>query len=314
MSKYRHKLPQLQGGFFLTDAGIETTLIFQEGLELPSFAAFVLLRDEAGTEALRRYFRRHAEIARDNKVGFILESATWRASPDWGERLGYSTEELDEANRQAIELLSDLRLELETDSSPMVVSGCIGPRGDGYDPGQVMTAEQAQEYHSLQARIFAESSADLITAITMTNTPEAIGITRAAQAEAMPVVISFTVETDGRLPTGETLREGIEAVESATGQGPAYYMLNCAHPSHFEKVLDGGAWMQRLKGLRCNASRRSHKELDEAQDLDAGDPAELGKEYAELCRRFPQINVVGGCCGTDHRHIEQICRACLEPA
>lgn len=314
MAKYRHHLPQLNGNLFLTDAGIETTLIFHEGLDLPYFAAFHLLKDEEGRQALKKYFRRHAAIARENGTGFILESATWRASADWGDKLGYSAQELDAANRKAIDLLHELREELETDRSPMVISGCVGPRGDGYDPGKVMSPEEAEAYHGRQIRVFAEAGADLVTAITMTNTNEAIGVTRAARAADMPVVISFTVETDGRLPTGESLKEAIEAVDRATGRGPAYFMINCAHPTHFESVLNGESWMQRLRGIRANASKRSHAELDEAEELDDGDPVELGAQYRDLRRRFGHINVLGGCCGTDHRHIEQICGACRQAA
>ncbi|PWG61909.1 homocysteine S-methyltransferase family protein [Sediminicurvatus halobius] len=314
MTRYRHHLPQLDGSLFLTDAGIETTLIYQDGQALPHFAAFHLLRDDAGTEVLKRYFRRHARIAREAGTGFIFESATWRASLDWGAALGYDRDSLAALNRKAISMLFDLRTELETPRTPCVISGCIGPRGDGYDPGRVMTADQAQDYHAFQARIFAEAGADMITAITTTNVPEAVGITRAAQAEGMPVVISFTVETDGRLPTGDTLADAVAAVDAATGRGPAYYMINCAHPSHFAGVLGDEPWVQRLRGLRCNASRKSHAELDNADELDAGDPEELGADYRELLRRFPQINVLGGCCGTDHRHMERICASCKAAA
>jgi S-methylmethionine-dependent homocysteine/selenocysteine methylase len=310
MAKYRQHLPQLKGDVFLTDGGIETTLIFQAGLDLPFFAAFHLLKDAQGTEALRRYFARHAAIARQHGAGFILESATWRASSDWGDKLGYSRRALDEANRKAIALLHELRLALETDRAPMVISGCVGPRGDGYDPGVIMSPDEAEAYHAAQIGTFAATEADLVTAITMTNTNEAIGVTRAARATGMPVVISFTVETDGKLPTGQPLQEAIQEVDAATGQAPAYYMINCAHPSHFEAVLDGQAWMERLRGVRANASKRSHAELDEATDLDNGDPVELGQQYRDLRARFSQINVLGGCCGTDHRHIEQIATAC----
>lgn len=311
MSRYADRLPQLGGDVFLTDGGIETTLIFQENLDLPFFAAFHLLKDEAGTEALRRYYRRHAEIARRNGRGFILESATWRASPDWGDRLGYAPEILDDANRRAVALLHELRGELETDRSPMVVSGCVGPRGDGYSPGAAMDPEQAEAYHARQIRVFAEAGADMTTAITMTNAEEAIGVTRAAQAAGLPVAISFTVETDGCLPTGQDLRQAIEAVDRETGNGPAYFMINCAHPAHFDRVLvEGEAWCERIRGLRANASRCSHAELDEATELDDGDPVELGGLYRDLRRRLPRLNVLGGCCGTDHRHVEQIALAC----
>ncbi|TQV66722.1 homocysteine S-methyltransferase [Exilibacterium tricleocarpae] len=312
MVKYRKRLPQLQGAPFITDSGLETTLIFEEGLDLPHFAAFHLLQDKAGTETLRQYFIRHAGIARHRRVGFILESVTWRANPDWGHKLGYGEQALATANRRAIALLTEIRREMETPQSPMVISGCIGPRGDGYDPGTAMTAAQAETYHATQIKLLADTAADQVTAITMTNTPEAIGITRAARAAKIPAVISFTVETDGRLPTGQPLGEAIEAVDAATDKGPAYYMTNCAHPTHFRDTLADHRWMRRLRGIRANASTRSHAELDAATDLDAGDPLELGREYAAIRRRFPWVNVLGGCCGTDHRHIEQICTACLE--
>ena len=315
MAKYRNSLPQLNGGLFLTDGGIETTLIFHDGLDLPYFAAFDLLKDQAGQAALRRYFSSHASIARENDCGFILESPTWRASSDWGTKLGYSDADMAAVNRQSIALLLDLRRIFESERAPMVISGCVGPRGDGYNPGAVMTAEEAQAYHARQIDVFADTEADMITAITMTNLPEAIGVTRAAQVAGMPVVISFTVETDGRLPDGETLKDAIEAVDAATGNGPAYFMINCAHPDHFDDALAAGeSWVKRIRGLRANASRLSHAELDEATELDDGNPAELGQQYRDLRSKLGTITVMGGCCGTDHRHIEAICHACTTAA
>jgi len=310
MAQYRRNLPQLTGGLFLTDGGIETTLIFHEGHELPLFAAFDLLKRDGGKAALDKYFRTYADLARKHGVGLILESATWRASPGWGAKLGYGAEALTDANRQAIALLSAIRDEYQDDKTPVVISGCIGPSGDGYDPATWMTEGDAERYHAMQAETFRDTDADMITAITMTHTPEAIGVTRAAQAAGMPVVISFTVETDGRLPTGQPLREAIEQVDAATRNGPAYYMINCAHPTHFSPALAAGQpWMNRLRGLRANASTKSHKELDEATELDDGDPGDLATRYADLTAALPNLNVFGGCCGTDHRHVAAIAGA-----
>ena len=315
MAKYRNALPQLAGDLFLTDGGIETTLIFHYGLDLPYFAAFDLLKDNEGRDALWKYFSSHAGIARDNGLGFILESPTWRASSDWGERLNYSAEALDQVNHRAIALMHDLRAEFETDTTPMVISGCVGPRGDGYDPSQKMTPVEAQAYHGKQIAAFKAAEADMVTAITMTYAEEAIGLTRAARAAEMPVVISFTVETDGRLPTGQSLKDAIGTVDAATAKGPAYYMINCAHPDHFNQALEAEEpWIQRLRGLRANASRLSHAELDEAEDLDDGNPEELGRQHAELRRLLGHFSVFGGCCGTDHRHIAAICQACTKAA
>jgi len=312
MARYRNALLQLGGGLFLTDGGIETTLVFQEGLELPDFAAFHLLKDSTGEAALRKYFRTYAEIAKRFGAGLVLESATWRASADWGARLGYTRETLAQANRKAIRLLEEIRSELANEKIEVVISGCLGPRGDGYSPAHTMSDRDAEAYHREQVETFADTAADMVTAITMNYVEEAIGIARAAESAGMPVVISFTVETDGRLPTGQTLRAAIEQVDAATSGYPSYYMINCAHPTHFEHVLaEAEPWAQRIRGLRANASRKSHAELNESPELDVGDPVELGMQHARLKQRLPQLNVLGGCCGTDHRHVEQIASACL---
>ncbi len=311
MATYRHALPQLSAPVFLTDGGIETTLIYDDGLDLPDFAAFALLDDEEGRAALERYFDAYATIAVRDHVGIVLETVTWRASPDWTARRGYSREDMERLNRAAVQLLVDVRRRHETPDTPIVISGCVGPRGDGYQPGSLMSAEEARAYHSVQAEVFADTEADLITAITMTYPAEAVGVTQAARAAGMPVVVSFTVETDGALPTGEALAEAIIGVDAATDAYPAYYMVNCAHPSHFAHVLEpGSAWTQRLGGIRANASTMSHAELDVATELDAGDPADLATRYADLRRTFPHVRVLGGCCGTSHHHLDAISTAC----
>lgn len=312
MNKYRHTLPQIGEDLFLTDGGIETTLIFHEGFDLPDFAAFHLLTTSAGRDALYKYFCTYALLARQYETGLILESATWRSSPDWGTRLGFTPESLAEINRSAIQLLWEIRKEFESERLPMVISGCVGPRGDGYVPDRVMSAQEAEAYHWDQIRTFSGTYADMVTAITMNYAEEAIGIAEASRKLGMPVAISFTLETDGNLPTGQTLKSAIEQVDAATSGYPAYYMINCAHPTHFEHILaEGGKWTERIRGIRANASHRSHAELNEASDLDMGDPVELGKQYARLKRRLPHLTVLGGCCGTDHRHLEQIAKACL---
>jgi S-methylmethionine-dependent homocysteine/selenocysteine methylase len=308
--KHRHHLPQLDGGLFLTDGGIETTLIFHEGLDLPLFAAFDLLKDDEGTEALRRYFEPYAELARGHGLGFVLESPTWRASPRWAAELGYANAQLADLNRKAIALMEELRERYESPGAPVVISGCVGPQDDGYNPAELLSASAAQEYHSTQIGTFVETAADMVTAITMTYVEEAVGVTRAAMESDMPAVISFTVEIDGRLPSGQPLSEAIEQVDDETGRGPAYYMINCAHPTHFDGVLASGEpWPERIRGLRANASTKSHAELDEATELDDGDPADLGARYAALAAKLPQLNVLGGCCGTDHRHVRAACEA-----
>jgi S-methylmethionine-dependent homocysteine/selenocysteine methylase len=312
MNGPKHGLPQQQGGWFLTDGGLETTLIFDEGIALPEFAAFVLLDEAAGRDTLARYYRRYLDIAAGTRsAGFILESPTWRASSEWGAKLGYDAAALRRVNADAIGLMIALRDEYSVRiAGPIVVSGCHGPRGDGYVAGQPMSGDDAMRYHAPQATALAAAGADMLTAITMTTSGEAIGVARAAAVVGLPCAISFTVETDGRLPSGERLRDAIERTDDETGVAPGYYMVNCAHPTHFEAVLGSeGGWTQRIGGLRANASRKSHAELDAATELDAGNPHDLGERYRHLRTKLSRLNVLGGCCGTDHRHVAAICAA-----
>ncbi len=304
-------LPQLSGQVFLTDGGLETDLIFNDGIDLPEFASFVLLNDDDGTNALRNYYRRFTKIASDHGTGFILESPTWRSSPDWGAKLGYDAAALADADRRAIELMNELRDELDDSAGPVVVSGCVGPRGDGYVADAVMTADESAAFHGPQVRNLKAAGADLVTATTMTNVGEAAGIVLAAEDAGIPSVVSFTVETDGRLPDGTPLLEAIDALDGATNGAPAYFMINCAHPDHFADAMpDGAETASRVRGILANASRMSHEELDNAEELDDGDPTELASQYAAYRERFPSINVFGGCCGTDARHVAAIAEAC----
>jgi S-methylmethionine-dependent homocysteine/selenocysteine methylase len=306
-------LPQLQDRLFITDSGLETTLIYRHHLDLPAFAAFVLLETHAGRQRLRTYFDRHAAIARGHGAGFIAESPTWRANHDWGRTLGYDAERLATINRTAIMQLAELRARSGQTADTYIISGCVGPRHDGYDAAIRMGAADAEDYHEAQIQTFADTPVDVVSALTITYVDEAVGITRAAARAGLPAVISFTVETDGRLPSGTTVEDAILQVDAATDRGPAYYMLNCAHPTHFSAVLEAGrGWPLRIRGIRANASRRSHAELDAATELDDGDPVELAVEYRKLVMALPHLTILGGCCGTDHRHVSAIAEVCAD--
>jgi homocysteine S-methyltransferase len=298
-------LPQCGGDVFLTDGGIETDLIFNRGIDLPLFASFVLHDDPAAEEVVRAYFRDYLRVGAEQGYGLVLETLTWRASSDWGDQLGYDAVKLRDVNQRSAAFLLDLRA--REAGSPMVVSGCIGPRGDAYSDLGSDDADEAERYHRPQVDALAAAGVDLVTALTLTNTTEAIGLARAARAADIPVVIAFTVETDGALPTGMSLAQVVAAVDAATGHAPLYYMVNCAHPDHFAGSLAGpDPALERIHGVRANASRKSHAELDESEDLDDGDPVEFGQQLAALNDRLPHVNVLGGCCGTDQRHIEAI--------
>jgi S-methylmethionine-dependent homocysteine/selenocysteine methylase len=308
MARYRDSLPQLSGDFFLTDAGIETDIIFNKGVEIREFAAHTLLPDESGREVLKDYFRGFLTLAREMDAGFQLDSQTWKAHMHWADDLKATEQELKKANQDAIAFISELREEFKDNAKPIVLNALIGPRGDAYAPEEEVAANEAEQYHCKQMSWLADTDVDMVSALTFTQSDEATGAVRAARKYGLPIMVSFTVETDGKLPMGQPLGEAIEAVDDATDSYTAYYMVNCAHPTHFAHVLDDESWTRRIRGLRCNASKMSHAELDEAPELDAGNLEELASQYMEFTEKMPWLNVFGGCCGSDLRHVAEIAR------
>jgi len=312
MSTYRNQLPQLSGDLFLTDAGLETDLIFNHGIEIREFAAHTLLPSPKGREAIANYLRGFLSLANQYDAGLVLDSQTWKAHLHWAKDLTTTEQELQQTNKESVAFIRELRDEFAGNSKPIVLNGVIGPRGDAYAPEARLAAEEAEAYHAKQIGWLAETEVDMITALTFTQSDEAIGLVRAAQSAGLPVVVSFTVETDGRLPTGQPLNEAIGAVDDATDGTAAYFMVNCAHPDHFINVLENSTWARRIRGLRCNASRLSHEELDHCEVLDDGDPEELANQYKAITTVMPWINVFGGCCGSDLRHVTRIAKAVTE--
>lgn len=300
---------------WLTDGGLETWLFFQRGFSAPEFAAITLARDEAARGALNEYFDAFLSHAQAGRTGFVLDTITWRGCPIWAEKLGMSEDNLLELSREAVRFASSIRDRWQDRVGPIVLNGVVGPVGDGYSPDSTPSSDESQALHAPQINALAQSGVDMISAITMTNIAEATGVARAAKAAGLPVVISFTVETDGRLPTGDSLGEAIGKVDELTGGYPAYYMVNCAHPDHFRNAISGGeAWIERIGGVRANASRMSHEELDNAEELDDGNPQEFGQLHGEIARLLPNLRVVGGCCGTDDRHVGCVGHELLETA
>ena len=293
----------------LTDSGFETTLIFNHNIDLPHFAAFYLLDKPKYDDIIYNYYKDHLEVAKKHNTGFILESGTWRANKDWGFKLGYNESELIGVNQLAVKQLKLIKQEFLPYLPYIFISGQIGPAKDGYTITEVMSEIEAQQYHDLQIKAFKDSGADLASALTIGYINEALGIVNAAKANNLPIVISFTVETDGNLPSGETLKEAIETIDRATKNYPLHYMINCAHPSHFINRFDKEEdWQIRIKAIRANASCKSHAELDEATELDRGDIVDFGKWHAILKEKLPSLKIYGGCCGTDTSHVLEICK------
>ena len=308
-----NQVPFAEGNYLL-DGGMETTLIYHYGMDLPHFSAFDLLRYEEGREAITRYYRPYFDIARKHGLSFILETPTWRANPDWLYKLGYDNEDVYTVNLYAVEFMRDMQQKYAPASSHILLGGQMGPRGDGYAPTNIMSVAEAQACHTPQLQAFAQANVDLATVLTLNYSNEAIGIVKAAEDVGLPIVVSFTLETDGNLPSGETLKAAIERTDQETAGYPAYFMINCAHPEHFKHVLqEDGVWKHRIRALRANASTKSHAELDASDTLDAGDKALLARGYQELTELLPELKVYGGCCGTDHSHLQEISRALFTP-
>ncbi|MCU9846845.1 homocysteine S-methyltransferase family protein [Defluviimonas sp. WL0024] len=299
---------------YLTDGGFETSMVFHEGLDLPAFSAVVLLDDAKTRAAVTRYFERFLAIAEEAGTGFVLDTATWRAADHWAAAIGRPKAELRQLARASVAFAQALRARWAGRVDPILIEGVVGPAGDGYAPESLLAPDEAEALHAGQVRLLAEEGVDFIGAITMTHPGEAIGIVRAAQAAGVPVVVSFTVETDGRLPNGQTIGAAIAETDAATGAAPLYYMINCAHPDHFAAELGQGDWRARIGGIRANASRLSHAELDKAEELDDGDPEEFGQLHAAFAGLLPGLKVTGGCCGTDHRHVGCVARHVVGPA
>ncbi|APG47160.1 homocysteine S-methyltransferase family protein [Phaeobacter porticola] len=310
MAIHRGKFPYVDADLLLAYVGMETDLIFNRGIDLPGFASYPLLETAKGRDILEGYLADLIALGKKTGTGVILESPTWVANRDRGAAIGYAPDALKQLNQQAVAMMVKVRTAYG--DVPTVISANLGPRDDAYSPEAQMSADEAERYHSEQIAALVDTEVDVMSGYTLAYPAEAIGIVRAARRFTIPVVISFTVETDGKLPTGTSLEEAIVEVDAATEGYAAYFMINCAHPEHFNSVLEEKPWMQRVKGIVANASRCSHAELDEAEELDDGNPTDLAQQLVDIRRRYPHIQVLGGCCGTDMRHMGMIAKAARE--
>jgi S-methylmethionine-dependent homocysteine/selenocysteine methylase len=249
---HREKLPQLNGRLMTCGGGFETWLQYIDGFELRHFCAFELLDDKRGRECLTDYYRKLIEAAVENGFGVINEGLHYRASRDWGELIGFSREALAEINVRGIEFYKELAREYQSDRTPMIIGGCIGPRGDAYDTGRTPDAAEAEDYHSEQIITLRNAGADLVSAWTFSSVEEAIGFARAAKGAEIPSVISF-IAKGGTLRDGATLEAAVSRVDAATDRAPAYYAVNSEHPPDFEPGLTEGDWSRRLGGFMPNA-------------------------------------------------------------
>lgn len=307
--------PMGSGEIFLTEGGSETEILYRHGFELPEFAMFPLLDDPRAAAAMRAMFCAQLDVAAEFGLSFLLSGLDYRASPDWGAKLGYSPAALAEANLAAIGFLREIAEGYHGQIPQLLIGGILGPRGDAYGLNRDITTESAEDYHAVQLETLKAAEVDFACALTFNNAPEAIGAARAASKIGVPLSISLTLDSTHRLKSGPSLAEAIAEIDAEAGEhAPDFYLLNCSHPLEYEPAIEPGDWIARLRGVRPNASKMEKLALCKLGHLEAGDPVELGRQVRDLSERHPHMDVFGGCCGTGDRHLREIAKALVEPA
>ena len=299
--------PRLKDKIYLTEGGTETEILYKWGYALPEFAMFPLLDNPEADAVIRDMYRRYFDVAAEHNTGMLVLGHDYRASPDWGAKLGYSPEGLAEMERRTVRFLDEIRAEYSAKVTDAYIAGCIGPRGDAYGTGAEIGENEAEDYHSVQLPTLRETPADMAIAVTFNNIPEAVGVIRAAEGIGLPIGVSLTLTTESRLRSGPTLRKAVETIDERTNGAAAWFGTNCSHPLEFEPALaDEGPWIERLRYMRPNAVKMEKLALCKLGHLEDGDPVELGHQMGDLARRYPQMDLLGGCCGTDERHLDEI--------
>jgi S-methylmethionine-dependent homocysteine/selenocysteine methylase len=293
---------------FLTEAGIETELMYKWGFEIPHFAMFALLENDQIVSTLRGMYRSYLDVAAKHEMSFLMGGFDYRASPDWAELLGYGPEALKEANLRCLDFHRQMGAEYASDVPEAVTMGCVGPRGDAYQLNRTISEAEAEDYHSVQLTTLRDAKVPLVYAATFNNIPEAVGVVRAARRLGLPIALSFSLDSNSKLKSGPSVKEAIEAVDEATDRAPEFYAINCSHPVEFEPALEPGSWIERLRNLRPNASKMEKIALCKLGHLEEGDPIELGQLMGQLAKRYPHMDIWGGCCGTGEVHLEEIAR------
>jgi homocysteine S-methyltransferase len=302
---------QKEGRFYLSEGGSETELMYKYGFELPHFAMFPLLNNSDAVLKMREMYISYLEVAAKHKICALMGGLDYRASPDWGELLGYSPEGLAEANLQSIEFLREIANEYTSEIPGILIQGYIGPRGDAYERNENITENEAEDYHSVQLETLKKADVDLAHALTFNNIPESIGVARAAAKIGVPLGISLRLDSSSKLNSGPSLVEAITAIDKETDQSPEFYSINCSHPLEYEPAIEPGDWINRVRGVRPNASKLEKIALCQIGHLEEGDPVELGEQCGDLARRYPHMDLWGGCCGTWNRHLEEIAKNVL---
>lgn len=302
------------GATFLTDGGIETRLIYEFGIDLPDFASFLALFDDRGRAALREIYRGYLAVAAEFRMPMLVGAPTWRAHPECLRRFGFAkADDLRRVNAEAVAFLQDLRRETRTETL-VHIAGVIGPRRDGYRAEDAPALDEARAYHEAQAQALAGLGVDLLYAPTFPSRDELAGVAQAMARTGLAYALAPVIDPKGRLLDGHSFAEAVRLVDESTDPKPLYFLAGCVHPSTFlAAAAEGGDRTMprmpgRLAGIKANASPLPPEELDRLGHLDADAPAVLAQEILAARRRYG-LRILGGCCGTNDRHIRALAEA-----
>ena len=301
---------QVSGLIYLTEGGQETEVMYRHGFDLPEFAMFPLLDQPDAVEVVRAMYSAVLDTAERHGCAVLLGGLDYRASPDWAGLIGYDPTALAAMQTRAIEFLREVSDPYRDRLPDVRIAGIVGPRGDAYQVNPTITADESEEYHSVQLATLAASGVDLVEAMTFNNVDEAVGLARAASSAGLPLSVSFVLDSDHNLNGGPSLKEAIESVDAAAGSDrPAFYGINCSHPFEFMPAIESGEWFKRIRCLRPNAAAADKISLCTLGHLEEGDPVELGSLMGQLAADYPHIDIWGGCCGTWDKHLDHIARS-----
>jgi S-methylmethionine-dependent homocysteine/selenocysteine methylase len=295
--------------FILTEGAVIERLKRNPSIDLdPHILHAGLIYDDRGRSALERIYRGYIEIGIKYNLPFLVSAPTWRANP---ERIKASKfHHRKSLNADCVRFIQSLRKTYKDGSKGIYIGGLMACHGDAYRPEETLSVMDAANFHKSQAAMLAESEVDFILAATLPAVSEARGMAAALSDFKIPYILSFVIRPDGTILDGTPLHQAFDQIDAAIQHPPFFYLINCVHPSVFSHALKSevvlsNSVLKRLWGLQANTSAKSPEELDGLSELDGSEPRSFARELLALYHTFG-IKIIGGCCGTDHHHIEAI--------
>ena len=267
----------------------------------PRLENALLIYDRIGKTESVQICNDYISVAHKAGRPIFIGTPTWRANKERLSEAGVSSN----VNRDAVDFMKRLRSEWSSWKENIPIAGLIGCKNDCYKPVEGISLRDAYDFHSWQIEKLAEPGVDFLLAATIPTLPEATGIALAMAQTGIPYMISFVINREGTILAGNSLEQCINEIDVASGKPPLGYMINCAYPSFLNAHIQPKAVLSRLIGFQANASSLDHAELEGSATLQVEKIAEWGEEMINLNRTYG-VKILGGCCGTDARHLQYI--------